>query len=255
MKHHYLAQYIASAQHKIAINVIGCGGTGSHVLTNLAAMNRAFIGLRRQPLHVTAYDDDIVEEHNVGRQMFSPSDIGQNKATVLIERTNRYFGSDWEAIPVRYGKGMNWSRSNGCNIIITCVDSARSRKNISEYFSRRENLRTYSNEDTLYYWLDIGNPMRTGQIILGTVLPIKQPTKNGISELPRWDQEYKGVKDKKDEPSCSLAESLGRQDLFINKVMATYATTMLWHLMKEFRIHYRGVYVNIAEMKTLPILL
>jgi len=251
MKHHYLAQYIASTQHKITVGVVGCGGTGSHVITNLAAMNKAFIGLGRQPIHVIAYDEDTIEEHNVGRQMFSPADIGENKATVLIERINRFFGFEWSAMQTRFEKGMDRRFVANTNILISCVDTAKSRRSISKYITGDVNG---SNEQTrLYYWLDTGNSSHTGQIILGTVGKIKQPGKSKLDVLPNWTDEYKGVRDRKEEPSCSLAESLGRQDLFINKIMATYATDMLWQLMKNYRIHYRGLYINLESMKTQPI--
>ena len=32
---------------------------------------------------ITVYDSDIVTEANIGRQLFSPSDIGLNKAQCL----------------------------------------------------------------------------------------------------------------------------------------------------------------------------
>ena len=253
MNYHYLAQYIASTQHKIVIAVVGCGGTGSHVITNLAAMNKAFIGLGRQPIHVIAYDGDVIEEHNVGRQMFSPADIGENKATVLIERINRFFGFEWSAMQTRFEQGMDRKFVANINVLISCVDTAKSRRGIAKYI--KGNVDDGNEQRRLYYWLDTGNSMHTGQIILGTVGKIKQPGKSKLNILPCWTDEYKGIRDRKSEPSCSLAESLGRQDLFINKIIATYATDMLWQLMKNYRIHYRGLYINLESMQTKPILL
>ena len=34
------------------------------------------------------YDPDIVTEANIGRQLFGPSDLGQNKAQCLVTRIN-----------------------------------------------------------------------------------------------------------------------------------------------------------------------
>jgi hypothetical protein len=49
---------------------------------------------------VTRWDDaDVVSETNCIRQPFSLSDIGQNKATVLINRLNMFWGTNWSAIP------------------------------------------------------------------------------------------------------------------------------------------------------------
>ena len=260
MRYHYLAQYLADTQHRIAIIVVGAGGTGSHVLTNLATINHAFINLGRAPFIVTTYDPDIVEDHNVGRQMFSPADVGLNKATVLTERINRFFGTDWEAKPCIFSREIDTEDVADGNIIITCVDSAKARRNIGSYITMVKDADHYRHGvlRSVYYWMDIGNSLQSGQVILGSIHPIKQPVgvDRDLYNLPCWTDEFKEVRDKKEEePSCSLAESLGRQDLFVNKIMATYATTMLWQFFKYYRIHYRGIYINLEFMKTQPILL
>ena len=259
MNYHYLAQYIASTQHKVCIGLVGCGGTGTHVLTNLAAMNSAFIKLGRQPLHVFVFDPDIVEEHNIGRQMFSPADIGKNKAVILVERINRFFGFNWDAYPIKFDENMDKDSMATVNIMITCVDTAKSRREIGKYIvsnlKKKEEDRHYNRPHKLYYWMDIGNSADYGQVILGTTAKVKQPSTKSPSILPCWNEEFKGVRDKKEEPSCSLAESLQKQDLFINKIMASYATNMLWQFLKSYRIHYRGIYVNLESMQTKPILL
>lgn len=257
MNYHYLQQYMANTQHRILVTVVGAGGTGSHVLTNLAMISHALSKLGRAPLLVTTYDPDVVEEHNIGRQMFSPADEGLNKAVVLTERINRFFGTDWDAKPVMFKNGLSREELVDTNMVISCVDTAKARREIGKYIiSRSDNYNDYR-LGSLYYWLDIGNSMQSGQIILGTPQHIKQPKGlvKPINAMPCWTDEFKGVRDKKQEPSCSLAESLGRQDLFINKIMATYATNMLWTFFKYYRIYYRGVYVNLETMKTQPILL
>lgn len=261
MNYHYLEQYLANTQHRIGVIVIGAGGTGSHILTNLATMSHALSKLGRSPLMVTTYDPDIVEDHNVGRQMFSPADIGQNKAVVLTERINRFFGTDWSAKPVLFNRDIDNGDIAVGNIIITCVDTAKARREIGSYITIYNGVPSGSGYNrrtgSTYYWLDIGNSLASGQVLLGTCNRIEQPKgiKSPIEILPTWNVEFKGVRDKKTQPSCSLAESLGKQDLFVNKTMATFATNMLWQLFKFYRIHYRGIYVNLESMKTQPILI
>lgn len=260
MRYHYLDQYIASAQHRITCNLIGCGGTGSHMLTNLATLSHAFVKLGKQPLFVRVFDPDGVEEHNVGRQMFSISDVGRFKSDVLVERCNRYFGTDWVSIPELYCEKKDNLRNDqkNANFIISCVDSVKSRKMIDNLYPEKMNERTgdgyfIESYNTSFYWLDIGNTRKSGQIILGTLRYIKQPNKESSSYLPCFFAEYRDVKEQNQLPSCSLAESLGKQDLFINKIMATFASNMLWQLMMEFRINYRGIYINLESLKTQPI--
>lgn len=264
MRYHYLDQYIASAQHKITVNLIGAGGTGSHMLTNLATLFHAFVKLGKQPLFVRVFDPDIVEEHNIGRQMFSMSDVGAFKSDVLVTRCNRYFGTEWISLPIMFGNDMDIrEQSIGANFIISCVDSVKSRKGIAATFPKKNTSFDYQHPQysTIYYWMDIGNSKKTGQIILGTARDIEQPIRKlnefpviyTVSHLPNFIDEFPKIREKKQEPSCSLAESLGRQDLFINKTMATFASNMLWQLMMEFRINYRGIYINLESLKTQPI--
>ena len=134
MRYHYIDQYIASSQHKITVSLIGAGGTGSHVLTNLAMINCGLIGLGKQPLFVKVYDPDNVTEHNVGRSIFSPADIGQNKAEVLVTRINRFYGTHWHSVSDIYSPANNSKRS--ANITISCVDSVGSRKLVESSFSK-----------------------------------------------------------------------------------------------------------------------
>jgi PRTRC genetic system ThiF family protein len=80
-------------KHQIKeISVYGCGGTGSHVINGLARISHALRALGKEDIHVTAWDDDQVSHDNVGRQAFYDSDVGSNKAKVLIDRVNLYLG-------------------------------------------------------------------------------------------------------------------------------------------------------------------
>jgi PRTRC genetic system ThiF family protein len=238
MKHHYLDQHLASTQHKITVNLIGCGGTGSHMLSSLAMINSSLVALNRQPLFVRVWDDDIVSEANIGRQLFSPADIGKHKAEVLTTRINRHYGTAWQSINSRFTNSH--SDNSYANITIACVDTVKSRIDIhKELKSVIENK----------YLLDIGNGSNSGQILLSTLISIKQP-KDGVGYLRSFSEEFPEAEDDDNLPSCSAAEALAKQDLFINKLISTYAANMLWELLKNYCIDYRGLYVNTETMKT-----
>ena len=96
-KIHYTDSYLLSPYHPVTVHVIGAGGTGSQVATNLARMDMALRALGHPGLHVTVFDPDTVSEANIGRQLFSASEIGLNKAVVLVTRINRFFGGTWTA--------------------------------------------------------------------------------------------------------------------------------------------------------------
>ena len=99
---HYIDSYLINPQHPVTVNVIGAGGTGSQVLTCLARLDTALRGLGHPGLFVTVYDPDTVTEDNIGRQLFSPSDTGLNKAQCLVTRVNNFFGNGWRAVPDIY---------------------------------------------------------------------------------------------------------------------------------------------------------
>ena len=123
---HFVDRYILNPPHRLTVAVIGCGGTGSNMLSNLAAMDKALVALGHPGFQVIAFDDDRVTEANAARQLFYQSDIGLYKAEVLISRINRAFGTTWIAIPTKYGKGKISS-----NITISCVDSIKARHEIN----------------------------------------------------------------------------------------------------------------------------
>lgn len=96
-KIHYTDKYLLNPYHPVTVSVIGAGGTGSQVVTGLARMSVALQALGHLGLHVTVFDPDTVTEANIGRQLFSETELGLNKAVALVTRINRFFGYAWEA--------------------------------------------------------------------------------------------------------------------------------------------------------------
>lgn len=247
---HFTAEYLCAPVHPITVDLVGCGGSGSIMLSCLASINSALISLGRTGLHVTAYDPDEVSEANLGRQLFSPADLGCNKADVLITRFNRIFGTTWESIPEKY------RYNNETNIIISCTDNVASRKYISSKFPTNKE-QTSAPEHCNYYWLDLGNGRYSGQAILGSSI-IRQPKSQKfetVEQLPTVMQLYKLTKrdEKESGPSCSLAEALEKQDLFINRTVATAAADLLWKLFTPGHIEINGFFTNLEQMRTVPV--
>ena len=80
-KIHYTDRYLLNPYHPVTVFVIGAGGTGSQVATGLARISVALQALGHPGLHVTVFDPDTVTEANIGRQLFSGSELGLNKGT------------------------------------------------------------------------------------------------------------------------------------------------------------------------------
>lgn len=254
-RQHFTDNYLLNPYHPLTVYVVGAGGTGCQVLTALARINSALLNLGHLGLKVTAFDDDIVTNANLGRQLFSPLEVGVNKAEVLITRINRFFGNTWDAVPDKYPGTKEGFYIKTANIVITCVDNANARIKIGK-FLRKMNVGT--DEGHCYYWLDFGNTADTGQVVLGTVEKIKQPNVDDVETvgiLPCVDKMFdlKSVNEKDSGPSCSLAEALRKQDLFINSTLSQLGSNLLWKLISQGSLDYHGLYLNLKTMKVNPI--
>ena len=212
----------------IRISVAGCGGTGSQVVSGLGRIHNA-IKRCGHPygLFVRAFDHDIVTDANVGRQLFHVGDVGQGKAEVLIRRMNLFFGVHWNWVSRKFKGDVN------ADIVISCVDSGKARKDIaSGLLIKRQ------------YILDCGNEADFGQVILGGM------------EYGDLYKQYPQLLEDDGAPnihSCSLAEAITRQDLFINQEVATKALHIVWRMARYGQLDYRGVYINQKSGITNPI--
>ena len=130
---HYTDSYLMNPKHPVTVNLIGAGGTGSQVLTSLARLDVTLRALGHPGLFVTLYDPDIVTEANIGRQLFSPSETGLNKAQCLVTRVNHFFGNDWKAEARLYPRMLRDVRKDElANITVTCTDNIKSRLDLWE---------------------------------------------------------------------------------------------------------------------------
>jgi len=250
-KMHFTDNYLLNPTHPVTVNLIGTGGTGSQVLTALSRMSHTLIALGHPGFHVTAFDPDNVTEANLGRQLFSQSDTGLSKAVVLISRINRFFSIGWQAVADIY-------RNEPANIIITCTDNVKSRLNIAEGLLLKED-KEYDFK-RLIYWLDFGNTQNTGQVILGTFNEIVQPQSKkytATGKLPCITERFDLMKIREEDsgPSCSLAEAIEKQDLFINSTLAGVGAKILWKLFREGMTDQAGVFINLDTMKMNPVML
>lgn len=229
---------------QMSVTVVGAGGTGSQVVAGLAQLHFAMVSLGHQHgLHVTLVDDDTVSDANIGRQMFYPSDVGQPKATVLVNRVNLTMGMAWEA---KVGR-IDSRSSLRSDIVVGCVDNRKARKSI---------LQAMGNNGG--YWMDFGNRQHDGQVILGQV-KASWDTK-GKERLPHVGDLFPELIDpsldaEDDMPSCSLAEALEKQSLFVNRSVAVWGLNMLWELFRHGKLDYHGVFVNLqsGRASSLPV--
>jgi PRTRC genetic system ThiF family protein len=262
---HYLSSEILSSSDRINVLLAGCGGTGSKVLTRLCALNHALEQFDHPGLNIVAFDSDTVSRANIARQDFALADLDMPKSSVLITRANRYYGHGWNGFPCHLDTEtfqlFSKVSTRGRSILITCVDSAKARKEIFEIVSQQDNS-THAfgvSSEKFDYWLDFGNSKETGQVVLGTFRPIEQPEtldSDCSSLLPTILDLFPDLlsfDDTDDTPSCSLPEALKKQSLFINSIVSDYGSHLLSCLFLKGVIEQHGVFVNLANFQTSPI--
>lgn len=216
----------------INVLLLGVGGTGGEMLDGLTRIHHGLLAFDHPGIHVTAVDPDTVSQSNIGRQRFSPVDVDQSKALTLIHRANLFYGLNWQA-HCAFADAESIGESVP-DVLITCVDRATVRHNIGEYFA---------DSDYPTLWLDMGNGQHNGQVVLGHLggypdVPLRLPNIFDLyPELVAVDDDAA--------PSCSMAEALASQDLFINRIMADNAATLLWNLIRQGSISHHGMAIDL----------
>ena len=226
-KVHFTDNHLINPTNPIAVNVIGAGGTGSKLIIALLEMNHSLIELGHAGLFVRLWDDDVITNANLGRQRFAECETRLYKSVALINRANRWAGTNWKAESRKFEKDSldRLPDNAGASIYISCVDSVKSRFEIADILGRLSNGKAYSNRPR--YWLDFGNSQHIGQVLLSTIGTIKQPNSEKyetVASLPMVTEEFgellKQSEQQDNTPSCSLAEALEKQDLYINSTLA-----------------------------------
>jgi len=236
-------------ERQVRVLVVGCGGTGSAVVAGLPYLHQSLVA-RGHPggLHVTVLDGDTISPTNCVRQPFAKSEVGLNKAMVLVNRLNLFWGLKWEAVPVHLRPGTFISRRYSgdelrAHIVVGCVDTRAARATIRD---------AVGNWSTVSYWLDLGNNADSGQFILGE--PLNERNRRARLRLRSAAELFPEIVDRTldddDEPSCSAIEALDRQECFVNALLAQHALALLARLFRYGQISHHGGFINLATGAT-----
>ncbi len=246
---HALPKSLRRRGQPLRVLIVGAGGNGSAVLLGLPYLHQAMkVWGHAGGIHVMLADGDLVSKTNCIRQPFASADVGLNKATVLINRVNLFWGLRWQAHPEHFHKDSLRTNSAGPHLIIGCVDTRAARQAILSAVTR--------GNDSTVYWLDLGNNASSGQFVLGQ--PLNAANRRSAARLRTVAELYPEIVDAEAGedplPSCSAAEALERQEPFINQVLATSALAMLARLFRYGTLTQHGAFYNAqtGRMAALP---
>lgn len=227
---------------QIRVQLVGCGGTGSHLADQLARVDVTLRNLGHEGLAVELWDFDRVSTSNLGRQRFTAADVGHYKSMLLAHRINVFHGLDWKAQTTAFRP-----QHLRCDLLMTATDSALFRAHLGRHFRRRQ-----SNA----LWIDTGNGASTGQMILGHLSGISRSAGIRLPNVFDLFPELANMqKADREEPSCSMDEAIRRQELPINLLMATSASTLLWNLLRHGQIDHHGAIIDSRPLtiRSMPI--
>lgn len=230
-------------ERPINILVVGCGGNGSAIVRGLPYLHQALLAFGHPGgLNVVLIDPETVSETNCVRQPFCRTEIGLSKAIVLAHRANMFWGFHWQGMQARI---ETLKSSSQIDILIGCVDTRKARRAINRWALRSRVL----------YWLDLGNNSSSGQFILGQ--PNNSANRKKKHRLPTVAELYpeivatKGTED--DQPSCSAAEALTRQEPFVNQNLAYQSLALIAQLLRRGSLAYRGGFCNLTTDQLVPL--
>ena len=130
MKDLYLHEGIYRGQEAIQklgqlqVTLCGAGALGSLLADNLARQ-----GFRQ----LTAIDDDRVELHNVGTQLYRQEDVGAFKVDVLRGHCFRAAGIEIGTFNKRLTESSVHKFLRGASLVVDTFDNSASRRIVSEY--------------------------------------------------------------------------------------------------------------------------
>ena len=224
-------------QGRLKVVMVGAGGNGSEMLSALAKIDSGLRAFGHKGIDVLVLDDDVVSEANCYRQKFWFQDIGQYKGLVLVHRLNQMMGLNWKAIPEKFTPEYIVN----ADLIISCVDNYEARKLI---YQSKDQASPHA------IWMDLGNGDKFGQIVIGTLHDENpEPCSNVVELYP----EILITEDIPNKNSCSAIESLTRQDLMLNQMMACQAGNMLWQLIRKGSISFNELRVDSEACEVLTV--
>jgi PRTRC genetic system ThiF family protein len=239
----------------LRVLLIGSGGNGSAVLFGLPYLHHALIAWgMTEGIDVTVMDADTVSPTNCVRQPFGVADIGQNKATVLVNRLNLFHDLRWSSHEEFFSKEARPYQSSSfdstIDFVISCVDTLVARREMHEAFNSKTGPWRL-----IRYWLDIGNNASSGQFVLGQ--PLNDVNRRAKDRLRTVTELFPSIMDTSmgegSLPSCSAAEALERQEPFINNVLATSALAMITRLLRYGTLAHHGAFYNAESGRSVPL--
>jgi PRTRC genetic system ThiF family protein len=244
------------------IVLIGVGGTGAHLSRFLARLLSHMHSLRLNTPRLILIDPDIVETKNVGRQLFSPADVGYSKAEVIAKRLSLAFGLEIEWLSESFDAQKHLGRDGYGTILIDAVDNHLARQEIAKASQGYSRL-----------LISCGNHRDAGQVCIGNCgksadleryladiakRQDKLGNKDALQYLPSAYLLFPELLEAEapatipiPEASCADLLLQQEQDLFINDAVALVAARYVQQILLRQPIQSFLSFVSLSSMTTI----
>jgi PRTRC genetic system ThiF family protein len=231
---------------------VGVGGTGSWLAMSLARLVY-HVWQNGQDIRLVLVDPDVIEAANVGRQAFSPCEVGCNKADSMALRLNLALGLDITAVAAPFtAEMMSWlyrqhqerhHQGRTRFILVGAVDN---------HLARRELAAAVSLGNGHLWAVDCGNARSNGQVLVGNLTDLSKLSidKLGLcTGLPSPYLQEPGLlePDPEEETPLSCADLTLReeQSLLINSQVAAVAAQLVYDLVVARTVRQYAVFLNL----------
>lgn len=262
---------------------IGTGGTGGYLVQHIAQL----LSTSKSHGAYVIVDPDVIEEKNLGNQLFLPSEIGLKKADVLASRYSAAYGfpigsySDRFIEDAEHLKSLfsieymstspdnRWERVLLLPILIGCVDNNYTRQIMHEFFqiSSQCIYIDAGNESTVVPTDWMTRPKQqwteqevqafkdsgwTGQVVTGVKLNLFK--QNAVAdEFPDILTDTDTIRPS--ELSCTELTASEPQRLIVNKFAALAVTNIVTQIVEEHVLDSHIVFFHAKEcyMRKTPV--
>jgi PRTRC genetic system ThiF family protein len=201
-------------------------------------------------VHLTIVDPDLVEEQNLGRQLFCDAEVGVPKAEALTRRYGQAWGLNVSSYVGKYDDSLVLGAE--VTILVGCVDNADARVTLAQTLQHNSEIQPSS-----IWWLDCGNLFDTGRVLLGSACSLDQlhgafKNRNTCLALPGPTMQSPGLLEPQPEElagsgmSCAAMAAANLQSLNINARIAAEASDMITRLLVTRDLKRFACEVNLA---------
>ena len=232
----------------ICIALVGCGGTGSHLALALARLASHVAQTAGAPqLSLCFIDGDTVDARNVGRQLFSPAEVGLSKAVTLADRLNTALGLRIAAIPEMATVDLlNHTPvvppAAAIGVLVGAVDGVEG----------RQALHAALTAGRWRFWLDCGNHEASGQVAVGTTTTrMRSLVATGLAtHVPAPSLQFPELLRTvpRRQHDCAAAMIDNAQSLMVNQMMAAIASEYVYDLVVRRRLDRMQTVVDLRSL-------